>query len=156
MNRFSASGPYITDTIAAICTGPGGALSIIRISGPMALPVLTSVWHGKGSFPADPPRVMHFGHILTDDGETCLAVYMPAPNSYTGEDVAEIHVHGGDFAPRRALKAVLDAGARMADPGEFTKRAFINGKLDLTQAEAVMELISAKNETAGKLAEKQM
>ncbi len=81
---------------------------------------------------------------------------MPGPHSYTGEDVAEIHVHGGDFAPVRALNAVLDRGARMAEPGEFTKRAFLNGKIDLTQAEAVMDLIQAKTASAGKLAEKQM
>ena len=81
---------------------------------------------------------------------------MLAPRSYTREDVAEFHTHGGDQVAHEVLEALYKRGVRPADPGEFTKRAFINGKLDLTQAEAVMELISAKTETAGKLAEKQM
>jgi len=96
---------------------------------------------GKKGFPKKPERVLHFGHILSLDGETCLAAYMPGPKSYTGEDVVEIQLHSGNFAPLRALDAVLQAGARSAEPGEFTKRAFLNGKIDLTQAEAVLDLI---------------
>lgn len=144
------------DTIAAICTGIGGALNILRISGSKALNVLNSIRYGK--YPADAAhaRMMLYGHIGSPDGEPCLAVYMPGPASYTGEDVAEIQCHGGAYAARRALSLALDNGARLAENGEFTRRAFLNGKLDLTQAEGVMELISAGSEQAGKLAEAQL
>ena len=133
------------DTIAAICTGTGGAVSIIRISGPRALDAVRTVWRGKRMPGPDCPRVMLYGHIISGPesdgaGEPSLAVFMPAPRSFTGEDVAEIHCHGGSFAARRALRLVLQAGVRLAQNGEFTRRAFLNGKLDLTQAEAVLDL----------------
>ncbi len=85
-----------------------------------------------------------------------MAVYMPGPASYTGEDVVEIQCHGGEYAPKRMLGEVLRAGARLAEPGEFTRRAFLNGKMDLTQAEAVADLISARSESAGRIAERQL
>ena len=85
-----------------------------------------------------------------------MAVYMPAPASYTGENVVEIQCHGGEYAPRRMLERILRAGARSAEPGEFTRRAFLNGKMDLTQAEAVADLIAAKNDSAGRIAERQL
>lgn len=145
-----------TDTIAAVCTGPGGALAIVRISGPDAAVCAEKVWCA----PAPPlhaePRRLRLGHALTPDGESCLAVFMPGPHSYTGEDVAELQCHGGSFAPERLLQAVLGAGARMAEPGEFTRRAFINGKMDLTQAEAVLDLIRARTAEAANLADRQM
>ncbi|MBQ7730454.1 MAG: tRNA uridine-5-carboxymethylaminomethyl(34) synthesis GTPase MnmE [Lentisphaeria bacterium] len=151
------------DTIAAICTGTGGAVSIIRISGPRALGVVRKVWHGKRMPGPDFPRVMLYGHIVSGSpetgpgaGEPSLAVFMPGPHSFTGEDVAEIHCHGGSFAARRALRLVLQAGARLAQNGEFTRRAFLNGKLDLTQAEGVLDLINAGSERAGLLAERQL
>ena len=149
------------DTIAAVCTGTGGAVSILRVSGPRALDVIRSVWHGKHMPGPDCPRVMRYGHIVSgpdsdSGGEPSLAVFMPAPHSFTGEDVAELHCHGGSFAARRALRLVLQAGARLAQNGEFTRRAFLNGKLDLTQAEAVLDLINAGSERAGLLAERQL
>ena len=149
------------DTIAAVCTGTGGAVSIIRISGPRALDVVRGVWRGRRMPGSDCPRVMLYGHIAAGAepdgaGEPSLAVYMPAPHSFTGEDVAEIHCHGGSFAARRALRLVLQAGARLAQNGEFTRRAFLNGKLDLTQAEGVLDLINAGSERAGLLAERQL
>ena len=150
------------DTIAAVCTGTGGAVSIIRISGPRALDVVRAVWHGKRLPGPDCPRVMLYGRLVSGDGdeagtgEPSLAVFMPGPHSFTGEDVAEIHCHGGSFAARRALRLALGAGARLAQNGEFTRRAFLNGKLDLTQAEGVLDLINAGSERAGLLAERQL
>ncbi len=150
------------DTIAAICSGVGGAISILRISGPEALSVASGIWKGKRELSAFPRKMLlgkfsgEEGKTLASDGEDCLAVYMPCPGSYTGEDVTEIHCHGGSFASSRLLRAALRAGARQAEPGEFTKRAFLNGKMDLTQAEAVADLIAAQSETAGRLAEHQM
>jgi len=148
------------DTIAAICTGTGGAVGIIRISGPHALDAVRSVWQGKRMPGPEYPRVMLYGHIASENGagqgEPSLAVFMPEPHSFTGEDVAELHCHGGSFAARRALRLVLQAGARLAQNGEFTRRAFLNGKLDLTQAEGVLDLINAGSERAGLLAERQL
>ena len=150
------------DTIAAVCTGTGGAVSIIRISGPRALDVVRSVWRGRRMPGPDCPRVMLYGRLVSGDGdeagtgEPSLAVFMPGPHSFTGEDVAEIHCHGGSFAARRALRLALGAGARLAQNGEFTRRAFLNGKLDLTQAEGVLDLINAGSERAGLLAERQL
>ena len=148
------------DTIAAICTGTGGAVGIIRISGSHALDAVRTVWRGKRMPGPEYPRVMLYGHIVSEngagEGEPSLAVFMPGPHSFTGEDVAEIHCHGGSFAARRALRLVLQAGARLAQNGEFTRRAFLNGKLDLTQAEGVLDLINAGSERAGLLAERQL
>ena len=148
------------DTIAAICTGTGGAVGIIRISGSHALDAVRTVWRGKRMPGPEYPRVMLYGHIVSEngagEGEPSLAVFMPGPHSFTGEDVAEIHCHGGSFAARRALRQVLQVGARLAQNGEFTRRAFLNGKLDLTQAEGVLDLINAGSERAGLLAERQL
>jgi tRNA modification GTPase len=159
--EFFALFEHENDTIAAICTGTGGAIGIIRISGPRALEALRRVWHGKRMPGPECPRLMVYGKIIsgTDEdggGEPSLAVFMPGPHSFTGEDVAEIHCHGGSFAARRALRLVLQAGARLAQNGEFTRRAFLNGKLDLTQAEGVLDLINAGSERAGLLAERQL
>ncbi|MBO5725151.1 MAG: tRNA uridine-5-carboxymethylaminomethyl(34) synthesis GTPase MnmE [Lentisphaeria bacterium] len=142
------------DTIASLCTAPGGALAIIRISGPLALECGNKVWKGRKKLGPENVRQMLLGEV--SGGEHCLAVFMQQPNSYTGEDTVELHCHGGTFAPRRLLDAVLRSGARSAGPGEFTKRAFLNGKMDLTQAEAVADLIHAKSERAALLAGKQM
>ena len=149
-----------TDTIAALCTAPGGALNILRISGPDALRIGRQVWHGKNELGPAAARKMLLGKVCRGNdpasGEPCLAVFMPGPASYTGEDTVELHCHGGSFAPGRLLRELIGAGARMAEPGEFTKRAFLNGKMDLTQAEAVADLIAAKTESAARLAEKQL
>ena len=147
------------DTIGAICTGIGGAISIIRISGPDSLRVAGRVWRGRAIPGNSNARKMLLGRISADsdaDGEPALAVYMPGPNSYTGDDIVELHCHGGTLPVRRALDAVIAAGARLAEPGEFTFRAFVNGKMDLTQAEAVADLIYAHSDMALHLAERQI
>lgn len=149
-----------SDTIAALCTAPGGALSILRISGADALKVAEKVWFSpKGNSLSAPENIrrMLLGKALDPEtGEPCLAVYMKGPASYTGEDTVELQCHGGSIAPGELLKAVFHAGARMAEGGEFTLRAFINGKMDLTQAEAVADLIQAKSTRSLHLAQKQL
>ena len=150
------SGIYTNDTIAALCTAPGGALSIIRLSGPQAFDTVKHVWFGNIRKLETNPRTLLFGHAPSPDGETCLAVFMPSPASYTGEDVCELQFHGGTVSAKRILSAVLANGARAAEPGEFTRRAFVNGKLDLTQAEAVCDIVAAKSERAFKLAQQRL
>ena len=148
------------DTIAAICSGVGSSVTLIRISGKMSLEIGNSVWKSKrNTLCLKNRRSLMFGRIYPDNdpvGEPVLAVYMPGPRSYTGEDIVEIHAHGGSFNARRVLEEVIKYGARQAGPGEFTFRAFINGKLDLTQAEAVSDLITANSNMAVHLAERQM
>lgn len=147
-------------TIAALCTAPGGAISIIRISGADSLEIANKIWKGNRPLSKKPARVMRLGKcaVASDShvGDVVLAVCMPGPNSYTGEDVVELHCHGGALVSKRLLESVLVAGAKHAAPGEFTLRAFMNSKLDLTQAEAVADIISARGEMALNLAEKQM
>jgi tRNA modification GTPase len=150
------------ESIAAICAGAGGAIAIIRISGRNCLEIASKAWRCESSPDAlaQAPRRMILGKTLSAEknelGEPCLAVFMPAPRSYTGEDVVELHCHGGAAAPKRLLAACLKAGARSAAPGEFTRRAFINGKMDLTQAEAVADIVNAKSSAALALAERQI
>ena len=151
----------INDTIAAIATPPGtGGIGIIRISGPEAESILCKVFIPAGAkreYRPESHRMMY--GKLSDSGRTvdeCMAVLMRAPKSYTREDVAEIHLHGGDYVVRRGLEVCLREGARLAEAGEFTRRAFLNGRIDLSQAEAVMELISARGEQAHKAAIRQM
>ncbi len=141
------------DTICAICTGTGGAISIIRISGADALTVGRNIWQGHSELNPANRRRMLYG---TSQGDPALAVYMPLPHSYTGDDVVEIHCHGGALAARRVLAAAVNAGARLAEPGEFTFRAFVNDKLDLVQAEAVGDIINAHSQMALNLAERQI
>jgi len=148
------------DTIAAICTGVGGAISIIRISGADALEIGNKVWKGSRELSLEDKRMMLLGRtVSTADselGDPAMAVYMPGPNSYTGDDVVEIQGHGGTLSTKETLRAILNAGARLADPGEFTYRAFVNGKMDLTQAEAVSDIITAHSDMALHLAERQI
>jgi len=139
------------DTIAAIATPPGrGAIGIVRVSGPLALEIARRL---LGRLPE--PRAATYGTArdaagtALDDG---LALYFPAPHSYTGEHSLEFHGHGGPVVLRSVLGACLDAGARLAEPGEYTRRAFINGRLDLAQAEAVADLIDAASEEAARSA----
>ena len=143
------------DTIAAVATGTGGAIGIIRIAGNDALAVANRVWRGRAPLGSGDARRMMLGKIGAP-GEPALAVYMQGPASYTGSDVVELHCHGGNVAVRRAMQSVLAAGARAAEPGEFTLRAFVNGKLDLTRAEAVGDLIAAKSDAAFQLAARQL
>lgn len=151
---------YKQDTIAAIATAPGnGGIGIVRISGPDAEKILREVFvpaGGDREFPAS--HRMVYG-LLKDGKETvdeCMAVLMRAPRSYTREDVAEIQLHGGSFVVNRALGLCLGKGARLAEPGEFTRRAFLNGRVDLSRAEAVMEMIMARGEQEHKAAVRQL
>lgn len=136
--------------IAAIATAPGeGAIAIVRISGKGSFDIADSIF----SKPTQnfKSHTAHYGNILAADGEildSVLLLLMRAPNSYTGEDSVEISCHGGSLVTRRVLQRVFEAGARAAKPGEFSLRAFLNGKIDLAQAEAVQELIAAKSELA--------
>lgn len=149
------------DTIAAIATAPGaGGIGIVRVSGPEAERILREVFVPAGARKAEvfeSHRLM-YGRIV-DGGETldeCMAVLMRAPKSYTREDVAEIQSHGGTQVLRRVLEALLRRGARLAEPGEFTRRAFLNGRIDLSRAEAVMGLIEARGEQERRAAVRQM
>jgi tRNA modification GTPase len=143
------------ETIAAVATPPGpGGVGIVRVSGPRAADVARELFHASSPGFADfVPYRMHHGTVR-EHGQVLdevLLVYMPGPGSFTGEDVAELHCHGG-AAVGLVLAAVLRAGARQAGPGEFTRRAFMNGRLDLTQAEAVAEAIAAQDEAQGRAA----
>jgi len=147
----------LEDTIAAIATPVGaGGIGIVRLSGPEAQPILRALWHGAG-FDA---RKMCYGHILDPEQgqvvDEVLAVYMPAPKTYTRQDVVEIHCHGGPAPLRRVLDLCLAQGARPAGPGEFTLRAFLNGRIDLAQAEAVADLVEAKTDAGLRLAVSQL
>ena len=142
-----------SDTIAAPATAIGGAVTIIRIAGPGALTAGNTVWHGRRPLSGADARKMQLGKI---GGDPALAVYMPGPHSYTGDDVVELQCHGGAAAANAALRAAFAAGCRLAEPGEFTFRAFVNGKLDLLQSEAVADLVSSGSEAALALAERQL
>ena len=144
----------ISDTITAIASAmsPSG-IGIIRISGPDSMDVINRIYrskNGKKKIKEVPSHTIHYGFIM--DGETVidevLVMIMQGPHTYTGEDTVEIDCHGGVLAMKKVLETVIKYGARPAEPGEFTKRAFLNGRIDLSQAEAVMDVISAKNEYA--------
>lgn len=143
-----------SDTIAAIATPPGeGALGIIRLSGPGAIPIADDIFRGK-RLAAQPSHTLHFGRITDGDrniDEVVVSLFK-APASYTGEDLVEISAHGSAFILGEILALCARRGARMARPGEFTQRAFLNGKLDLTQAEAVADLIASRSSAAHKSA----
>lgn len=144
---------YEETTIAAIATAPGeGGIGIVRISGSQAADVADALFHTKKikSFHEAEPYRLYFGHVVKKDQrvDEGLAVYMKAPHSYTGEDVVEIQIHGSTEALRETLELALENGALPASRGEFTKRAFLNGRLDLTQAEAVMDIIEARGSAA--------
>ena len=148
------------DTIAAVATPPGsGGIGIIRMSGPDAERILNEVFRPSGSQTSPlPNRYLAYGKVM--DGEEildeCMAVIMRAPGSYTREDVAEIQTHGGTLVLNRVLALCIGHGARLAEAGEFTRRAFLNGRIDLSRAEAVMSLISARGEQAYQSAVRQM
>ena len=143
-----------TDTIAAPASAVTGAVAIIRLSGPDALRAAMKIWRGKRGLSA-PENIRRM--LLGKVGDApALAVYMKGPHSYTGDDVVEIQCHGGAAAAHAVLTAALEAGCRMAEPGEFTFRAFVNGKLDLLQAEAVADVVRSGSDAALKLAERQL
>ena len=147
-----------TSTIAAIATAPGqGGVAIVRLSGPDAERILMDVFRPAKNA-ALTSHMLTYGHVY--DGNTtvdeCMAVLMRAPRSYTREDVAEIQLHGGGYIAQRVLELCLRRGAELAAPGEFTRRAFLNGRIDLSQAEAVMNLIAAQGAQSHRAAMRQL
>ncbi len=146
---------YYPDSIAAVATAPGrGGVGVIRVSGKDIAPLMAGVL-GRALL----PRYAHFARFLAADGSVLdegLAIYFPAPHSFTGEEVLELQGHGGPVVMKMLLARCVELGARHAEPGEFTKRAFLNGKLDLAQAEAVADLIDAQSEAAVKSALKSL
>lgn len=148
------------DTICAVATGSGGSISIVRVSGENAFSILKRCFspvkriknaysHGR----------MMYGNVYDINGDTldeAMAVCFYAPNSYTTEDVFEIQMHGGDMSAQAVLKTILSLGARMAEPGEFTRRAFLNGRIDLSEAEAVMGIVGAKSQSARRASVRQL
>ena len=150
------------DTIAAISTAPGeGAIGIVRISGDLAISIASSIYQcGTKQLEEQKTHTIHYGHIVDPkSGEVydeVMVSVLRAPKTFTREDIVEINCHGGIVAINRVLQLVLRMGARLAEPGEFTKRAFLNGRIDLSQAEAVMDLIRAKTDKSMQLAMRQL
>jgi len=150
------------DTIAAIATPPGdGGIAVIRISGPQSLDIIRAIFKaGSEEAPSFAPRTLYHGNISDPESgariDEVLAVYMRSPASYTGEDVVEIHSHGGHIVPKKIIDLVFAQGARPANPGEFSLRAFLNGKMDLAQAEAVADVVNAQTDDALRQAELQL
>src|SRR5574337_1130301 len=151
-----------TDTIAAIATPPGvGGIGVVRVSGPEAFALVRPLLKLAGGGEEVPPsHQLTFARVVEPQTratvDEALVAFMRAPHTYTREPVVEIQGHGGPLVLRRILRLVLAQGARMANPGEFTLRAFLNGRLDLAQAEAVMDLISAQTEAGQRLAMQQL
>ena len=145
-----------TDTIAAMATPPGtGALAVLRISGPEATEVLQRCTGGR----MPEPRRATLVRVRDAEGrvlDEAVATWFAAPASFTGEDVVELSCHGGMLVSRRVLERVLACGARPAEAGEFSRRAFENGRIDLTQAEAIMDIISAGSDLALRAAQSQL
>ena len=152
---------FIDDTIAAIATAPGeGGIGIIRLSGSNALDIANKMFRPlyRDSIGDYAVRTLIYGNIY-DEGvvlDEVLLAYMKGPHSYTAEDVVEINCHGGFISVRKILELALKSGARMAEAGEFTKRAFLNGRIDLSQAEAVIDIINAKTDKSHELAQSQL
>ncbi len=150
------------DTIAAIATALGeGGIGIVKISGPKTLEIVEKIFFPKNKTPLSGFKnyALHYGWVKDREGnivDEALLSIMRKPNSYTKEDVAEINSHGGIVALRRILDLVLENGCRLAEPGEFTKRAFLNGRIDLSQAEAVLDIICSKTDAALKLSAQQL
>ena len=147
-------------TIAAVSTAPGtGGIAVIRVSGADAVEIADKVFSGKEKLCGVPSHTVHYGFIKNAAGEKIdevLVTVMRAPRTFTREDIVEISTHGGYAAARGVLEAVLLAGARHAEPGEFTKRAFLNGRIDLSQAEAVIDIINAKTDLSRRSALSQL
>ncbi|NIP31815.1 MAG: tRNA uridine-5-carboxymethylaminomethyl(34) synthesis GTPase MnmE, partial [Candidatus Dadabacteria bacterium] len=148
------------DTIAAISTTLGtGGISVIRVSGKNSHKYIKIIFKHTSNLPIE-ERKLYYGKVYNPKTneiiDNSLCVFMNSPNTYTGEDIAEIHSHGGYIVPKKILELIISLGARPADPGEFTKRAFLNGKMDLAQAEAVSDIINAQTEKSLKQAESQL
>lgn len=149
----------LNSTIVALATPPGtGALGIIRLSGPATFPIVDDIFIGADLLKAKSHSI-HFGHIVGKDGDTIdevLVFLFKGPHSYTGEDVIEISCHGSSYILQRVIERCLEKGATMAQPGEFTMRAFLHGKMDLSQAEAVSDLIASQSAASHRIALQQM
>lgn len=148
----------MNDTIVAISTSLGvGAISIVRLSGNEAIEIVNNCFKGKDLTNVE-SHTINYGHIIDNDEviDEVLVSIMKAPKTYTTEDVVEINCHGGIISTKRILETMLTHGARLAEPGEFTKRAFLNGRIDLVKSEAVMDIIDSKSEEANKLALSQL
>ena len=145
------------DTICALATPPGGAIAVVRVSGPNAVSITDSIF--SKSIKDAKGYTLHFGQIMDMDGkeldEVLVSVFR-APHSYTGEDSTEISLHGSSYIVKNLLESLIWAGARQAEPGEYTMRAFMNGKLDLSQAEAVADLIASSTQATHQMAMSQM
>ena len=150
----------MSETIAAIATAQGlGGIAIVRVSGPEAAAILRGCFRPARKDRAFESHRLMYGHVADADGadiDEAMAVLMRAPSTYTREDVAEIHCHGGRISAETVLRRVLALGARMAGPGEFTRRAFLNGRVDLSRAEAVMQLIGANSAAAARASLRQL
>ena len=154
----------MTDTICALATAPGGAIGIIRISGPQSLEILSRVFQGSGDALTYPANTIHYGHIVECDAmsqhpvpidEVMVSIFK-APHSYTGEDSVEVSCHGSRYILNKVLELLIANGCRMANPGEYTQRAYLNGKMDLSQAEAVADLIASSNKATHQMAMSQL
>lgn len=149
----------MNDTICAISTSKGiGAISIVRVSGDEAVEIVNNIFKGKDLTKVE-SHTIHYGHIIDKDGnkiDEVLVSVMLAPKTFTREDIVEINTHGGLACTNKVLEELLINGCRLAEPGEFTKRAFLNGRIDLTEAEAVMDMINAKTDAQRELAMNQI
>ena len=145
----------MNDTICAIATSQGvGAIAIIRVSGEDAIPIVNSIFKGKNLEKVD-SHTINYGHIIDKENniiDEVLVSVMKAPRTFTAEDTVEINTHGGISPTNKTLELLLESGCRLAEPGEFTKRAFLNGRIDLLEAEAVMDMIDSKTEQQRKMA----
>lgn len=148
-----------SDTIVAPATAPGqAALAVLRLSGPQAIAIADTLWRGKSLAQAD-SHTAHLGTVLDSRGlqlDQAVAVVYRAPRSFTGQDSVELTVHGSMYVRRELLDTLIKAGARLAEPGEFTRRAFLGGRLDLSQAEAVADIIAAESRAANDIAQSQL
>ena len=146
----------MNDTICALATAPGGALGIIRISGSQTLEILSRIF--TKDLTQAHPNTIHYGHIKNGSEilDECMVSIFRAPHSYTGEDAAEISCHGSRYILNKILELLVQNGCRMAGPGEFTQRAYLNGKMDLSQAEAVADLIASSNKATHQIAMSQL
>lgn len=150
-----------TDTITALATQPGGAIGVVRVSGAKAIELTEKVFRGVGKKPLHEAKgnTLHYGVIIDKDGkeiDDVLVSVFRAPHSYTGEDSTEVSCHGSAYVLNQVVKALIDAGCRQARPGEYTQRAYLNGKMDLSQAEAVADLIAATNRASHQVALSQL